>query len=350
MTNHWQIQKIRRWAWLLGLMLLLSLVLGIIGSQIKIVSAANLVATNSPQLAGGIVNFSGSGFGASETLDAYTTGPDGKSLAIKYGATDENGSVFYSFNTAGCSVGRWYLTLRGQSSKIDAVASFDVVGDLSQPTPTPGGTVPPPAGPGSGSGPTPTPTPEPIPQGDLQVTPNTDYAGQIFIITGSGYTPGETVVMWETDPNKVAGALPETKADDKGNITYNYQSHGPNAGIYAVTAHGRTSNVEKSAFMRVLANQNELPNLKLDPATGDEKTMINVYGYKFTPNEVYTYWATSPDGKVYEGVRFSTFKDGSLYFFYNLPTATPGRWAITVQGLYSQKQAVAYFDYVKSQN
>lgn len=341
MKTRWQFVRSRWLICLFALLLLLAVGLPCLSLGLSTALAANLAATNSPQLPGGIVNFTGDGFGANEILDAIVTGPDGKTLAIKYGNSNDQGQVFYSFNTDGCATGRWYLTLRGQVSKTEATTFFDVTLDLSAPTPTPGGGPAPTPVPGGGA--VPTPTPAAPPQGSMQVTPGVDYAGQLFNITGSGFKVRETVVLWETDPNKVVGTLPSITSDDQGNITYNYQSHGPTAGIWAVTAHGQTSGVEKTAFFRVLTTASALPDVRLDPTQGNSGTAINVYGTNFFPSETYTYWATGPDGTVYGGVRFIALKDGSLYFLYNLPNATPGRWAITVHGIYSNREAVAYF-------
>jgi hypothetical protein len=337
-------QRKRRMGWWLAMLLVLSVGLPLVSLRLSPVLAANLSATNSPQLPGGIVYFSGDGFAPGEALDAIVTGPDGKSTAIKYGGADDQGQVAYSFNTAGCAIGRWYLTLRGQSSQIQATAFFDVVNNLSDPTPTPGGSIPNPGTtPGAGS-PTPGPTEAPVPKGDLQVTPETTYAGQTVNITGGGFKPNEQVGLWETDPNKIANSLGFISSDADGNINYNYKSHGPAEGIWAVTAHGNTSGTEKSGFFRVRVTSDALPSIRLDPDHGNKDTLINVFGTNFFPSEIYTYWATAPDGQVYAGVQFPTLSDGSFYFLYNLPSnPLPGRWAITVQGLYSNRQAVANF-------
>ncbi len=64
--------------------------------------------------------------------------------------------------------------------------------------------------------------------------------GQPFQITGSGFTPEESVKLWETAPDSSVTGLVSILADSNGNLNFTYHSNGPLAGDWNITAHGLT--------------------------------------------------------------------------------------------------------------
>jgi hypothetical protein len=410
----------------LGLALVFMLGLSLFGTGLTgTVWAASLTATNSPQVAGQTVTFSGEGFAPNEGLGAWATGPDGQVNGLIDGKADSSGHVSYSFSTLGYVTGQWYLTLHGLSSKQEAVAPFQLVSGI-----VPGPTPPPPPGaqivgttltfnvdgfqagesintwttdpngfalaqPGTtadsagkatyslstlgymtghwnltfhgqtskhdviksfdlvtnippepgASTPTPAPSTD-VPQGGLTVSPNTGYSGQTFQVTGSGYAPREQISLWDVSPlgqvNKIDLLL---YSDLNGNVSYSYAKSSTTAGIWAITLHGLTSGVEKTGFLRLLTQVSDVASVTLSPDHGAAGTVFTANGKNFFNNEPYSYYLSAPDNSVYAGKTATTNGDGTLSFTFGFPSAQPGRWAITVTGITSRRQVVVYFNY-----
>ena len=314
--------KSSRWYGLAILGPLLSLLLFNPGA----VLAANLSVTNAPLVAGQTVNFSGDGFTPNETLSAWTTDPNGWAAAVNSVTADGGGQISYTLDTLGHITGRWYLTLHGLSSGLEAITPFDLsAGRVTLPDPT------------SDSG--------PVPQGGLQVTPDSGYAGQVFQFSGSGFAVKEIIKLWETTPLGQAYALGEMYADDNGKLTYNYTGHGILAGIWAVTAHGMSSGLERVGYLRLLTKTEGVANLQVSPDHGNNTTFFEVTGTNFFAYETYSYWFTAPDGMTYGGGRGVTANDGSLSFHCFIPDGKIGRWSIAVKGLTSNRQVIGFFNY-----
>ncbi len=438
----WRAAQQRRW---LGLWLAILLSLPLFTSGlVSTALAASLSATNSPQVAGGIVTFSGEGFAANERLGAWVTGPDGVIRGVISGTANSVGQVTYNLETLGFVIGRWTFTLHGVVSQNEATAPFELVSSLppspgggggSAPTPTPTPTPPPadakivgsrlsftiegfqaneavsvwttdpngstaarssvtagntgrldysldtfgfilgrwaitfhgvksgvevvktftlvnslPPEPGKAA-PTPTPVSTEIPKGGLQVSPDSGFSGQIFQISGTGYTPGERISIWETNPLGYATTLSTTLYSDRdGNVGYSYQKYTFLGGIWSVTIHGMTSGVEKTGYLRLLVDSpgttpapDTSANLQISPDHGTASTVINATGTNFLPNESYSFWLTAPDGTVYSRNPATVGSDGKFSFSYSIPAQQPGQWGLTVNGNTSKRQAVAFF-------
>ncbi len=293
--------------------------------------AANLSATNAPIVAGGTVVFSGGGFSPSEMLSVWTTAPNGDVAAKSQISADGQGQASYSLPTFGYAYGIWSLTLHGLSSGAEAIAAFEVIS--SQPvTPAP----------------SPTPAPNPadaanVPQGGLNVEPKVAYAGQAVTISGSGFAPDELISLWDTSPQGSVYKLNAVRSDDNGNLIYVYGAKGPATGIWAITAHGQVSGVEKTGFLQVISNATVTAQLQLTPDKGDTNTQFTVQGKNFLPEETFSFWLTAPDNQVYPGFQGKTDANGSFSFTYSIPAYKPGSWAITANGRTSSRQVVAYF-------
>ncbi len=421
----------------LSLVTILALGLCLSVASVSVAFAASLRVTNSPQVGGGDVSAVGDGFGVSERVGAWATSPEGEVRTLPEARSDAGGHVNYTFSTLGFILGDWKLTLHGQVSGLEATAPFELVSviiDTPAPgptTPAPGPTTPapPPAdavvagtnvvlnadgftpgesisvwttdpngaavartpapadsagkvsyslstlgyvlghwsltvhGVSSGkeaiktftliaavvpdpSSPPPTPAPHPTsaPQGGLTVSPNNIYTGQTVQVTGAGYASFEAISFWETNPLGYATKLDLTVFSNReGEISFSYQKYASTAGIWAVTAHGQTSGLEKTGYMLVALQAPEAAKLSISPGRGPANTTIGLSGANFFGGETYSYWATSPDGIAYAGTQLVAGADGSFSFTYSLPTTQSGQWAITVSGLTSKREAVAVF-------
>lgn len=184
----------------------------------------------------------------------------------------------------------------------------------------------------------------------LSVYPASDYAGQPFQISGSGFAPNETVNLWETNPQNIVKGLPGIQSDMNGNINFTYKSHGPIAGKWAVTAHGINSGVEKVATVTLIDFvKGGAAYIQLSRTTAGVGASIDIHGYNFENSEDYSWWVTAPDGTVYPGTDnfygHQATLAGNIFFRYVVSISKPGKWAITVHGLFSQRETVAYFTF-----
>jgi hypothetical protein len=302
----------------------------------SVLASATLNPANSPQPPGSTVYFNGTGFNPGESISAWATAPSGKVIALRPTFAGSNGSFAYSLDTTGLVLGQWRLTAHGLSSGSEAIASFELASNPPSPPPS----TPPTTGSNI----------LPLPQGSLSVNPGSNYAGQIFQISGSGFAPNETLAIWETTPQGDASGLAPIKSDAQGHFAFAYKSHGPLAGIWAVTVHGLTSKVEKIGYFQLIYFvRGGAVRVELSRYHGTINDTLDVKGYNFGPNERFSYWVTAPDGVVYAGVQtpdnLNANPDGTIFFRYVLPAAKPGRWGFTLHGLFSNREAITYFTY-----
>lgn len=179
----------------------------------------------------------------------------------------------------------------------------------------------------------------------LGVSPASDFAGQPFQISGSGFASKETINLWVTDPQGTVSALPSISSDSMGNIAFTYHSHGPLAGRWAVTFHGMSSGIEQYVYFSLVDFvKGGNASIELGPNHGNITNLIEVHGYNFSPNERFTYAFTAPNGTVYHGnTLHRIFHRGSLVFHKVTPADIKGVWTLTVTGLFSGRQASATF-------
>jgi len=193
-------------------------------------------------------------------------------------------------------------------------------------------------------------TPTPPVQNDLQASPEQDYAGQPFKISGSGYSAGETVNLWVTAPDTSVTNLVSVIADPGGNISFTYQSHGPLAGDWNITAHGLSSQVEKVVAITLIDYVPGGPAaVTLSRYHGTINDSFDIHGTNFAFYERYSWWLTAPDGKVYPGEQTPSHRNASRHGNINLrfvpPAVKPGVWTITLYGMFSKRTAYVSFTY-----
>jgi hypothetical protein len=195
----------------------------------------------------------------------------------------------------------------------------------------------------------PLPSPGPVVVTGLQVSPASGYNGTKFTLTGDGFAPNETIQLWETNPRQEVQGLTPVKSDAKGSFSFVYQSYGYLAGTWAITAHGQTSHLEKTGYLKLEAYIPGGPTtVKLSRYQGGVGTSIDIHGENFLRFEPVSFWVTAPDGKVYNGDEtyydHKASGDGQVHLRYVIPEAKVGNWIITVYGQYSTRQATATFN------
>src|SRR5262245_3896333 len=73
--------------------------------------------------------------------------------------------------------------------------------------------------------------------------------------------------------------------------------------------------------------------------------VFSFLGRDFEDNEDVATWLTGPHLQVQENRKYKATSEGDVNFTLLLPRHfEPGRWAMTVHGLTSGREAIAYFD------
>jgi hypothetical protein len=80
-------------------------------------------------------------------------------------------------------------------------------------------------------------------------------------------------------------------------------------------------------------------------ATTELPNVFQVTASGFESEEVVSTWLTGPSQQVQAGNQYDVERDGDLSFEVRIPRHfEAGRWAITVHGISSEAEAIAYFD------
>ncbi|HUS15602.1 MAG TPA: hypothetical protein VM536_11375 [Chloroflexia bacterium] len=230
-------------------------------------------------------------------------------------------------------------------------------------TPTPGG---------GGGGPVPTPTTAPIscadvpPSRSATVTPACGRIGTIFRIHITGFTPGEKISLWLTDPDgDVFGTeAPLNAGNHPGSLDDEFDSSIiPFEGLWAITYQGEQSAHQSTVYFKILpatpptatpvgatpppappCDLNGAIDATVSPPSGPKGTVFSVSVFGFRGGEEASFWLTDPDGAVFgapETLTIPSSGGGTLQIRSSV--LYPGRWALTIHGLSSGHESVGVF-------
>jgi hypothetical protein len=191
------------------------------------------------------------------------------------------------------------------------------------------------------------------------VTPNCGPRGTTFVFEAGGFTPGEPVGIYATEPSQaVFGAPFQEIADDQGKVSgvsLSSDSSFP-LGIWADTMEGTHSHVKSIGYFKIIApsggNNRDcsgIPasiNMTVTPNCGPGGTRFAIVGTGFQPGESVGRYYTSPTGAVLPGnsqsIADSSGRVSGITFITSSGTE-PGIWAGTFEGVSTHRKAIAYF-------
>lgn len=214
-------------------------------------AGATLIAAPSTVTAGGATVISGSGFLPNEQIQVFFDGVlKGTVRVLPTGAF---GTLLLTV-PAGTTPGAHTVQAVGTSSRLSAVAVITVLGVA------------------------------PAFAAQLSLSPSTVTAGGKVVIGGSGFVPGETVLL------RLNGTLVASMVADGSGTFGGYVltlPAGTAPGAYSVTAAGATSNAQASAALTVIATApSATAALSLNPRAALRGSRVEASGVGFVPGEL----------------------------------------------------------------
>lgn len=227
------------------------------------------------------------------------------------------------------------------------------------------------------------PTNTPIPAGPdcsgipapqtATVTPNCGSPGDTFTFSFFGFTPGEGISFWFTDPSGVVFGTPRPLA---GSPSGRYDGlafptdSSFQTGIWALTFHGSTSNHESIAWFKLVAKAgqaqptatpgadvcSQVPpskNGSVTPTCAAGGASFQFTGTGFTPNQEVRLWITTPEQAVIpssaitaDGREIQAFSDSAgtvKISLFTRSSITKGVWALTFHQLDGNHDSILYW-------
>jgi RHS repeat-associated protein len=183
---------------------------------------------------------------------------------------------------------------------------------------------------------------------------STKQQGESFSLTGSGFTPNQSVTRYVKDPGGTQTTItPSIMADSAGNIAWTYAttcSSTPGANsIWTVDdASGRASTtVTATVATGPSCGQ---PVFEVAPKSGPLGTAFSYRGSGFSPDKATSLKITRGDGSILDGVIYLSDSSGSFSFKYtSQPTDPTGTWSVQVTDITTGKKSnIVQVEYTKS--
>jgi hypothetical protein len=156
-------------------------------------ASTNMTVTPKCAPPGTVFSFAATGFNPGELVGVYATRPDQSVNGAPFQVeADSNGGVrgVTLTTSASSQQGIWAMSMEGTQTHVKAIGYFKVVS--TTPPPPPGGGTCNTSGSVSGS-----------------ATPNSGGPGTTIVFRATGFTPGEDVSFWFTDPSGNVGGTPQ---------------------------------------------------------------------------------------------------------------------------------------------
>jgi hypothetical protein len=241
---------------------------------------------------------------------------------------------------------------------LSQLGTFQYKKKYQQPAPAPTSILPP----ATAVPAQPTAAPDPcadVPAGqDMTIKPSCGQPGTRFDQVGHGFSPGENVGVYVTNPDQsVVGASGQGSADNTGTVTgWHFDSTADDPlGIYDVTMEGVQSHHKAIGYFKIIAPSgnsagcDNIPasvNMTVVPTCGPAGTSFSFSATGFLPGETVGRYYTSPDGTVIPGRSQSTATGSgtvSGITFRTTSNSPRGIWAATYEGVQSHNKAIGYF-------
>lgn len=318
----------------------------------------NVNATVSPSSGppGTIFSFNATGFEDGEKVGIWLTAPDHSTSDVGFQARANGDGTLedeeIALTTDGTfSPGIWSFNAKGIDSEHEAIGYFRI---------TTGAAVTAPVG-----------NPEQLGiivhdqlqvDGNAFIVPMAAPSGTQFVLLAEGYSAGETIEAWVTNPD--GGSQPIDAAaiqmDASGVVQVQVSTASFGDGIYSVTARGTSSGVTNGAAFKVTSDYVAGPgtprpantNSSVTPQEGGLGVTFQIRGEGLSPNESLEFWVTEPTGAytLFPGI-ITADAQGRIGYEPPLDLTTtnefaPGVYGIHFRGISSGTRVDAYFTYV----
>jgi Large extracellular alpha-helical protein len=179
------------------------------------------------------------------------------------------------------------------------------------------------------------------------VEPANGVAGTTFTFTVSGFTPGERLGVWLTDPIQEVIPLDKEQyfADENGNSSWQWTvPQNPERGNWRMTAQGTSSKlIVAMNFMVGLPPASS----SVEPPQGGPGTTFHFTASGYTPRERTGVWLNSPTREVLELGQGRVDDNGVTTWDWTAPAnAAGGTWRLVMQGNNSRAVNTIAFEVV----
>lgn len=252
------------------------------------------------------VALGGAGFNANELIGLWVTLPDGSVVGLDNEDVKADAAGVFAVELGlggGLPTGLHRFSARGKSSGKGAIVPFVLM-------------------PGKG--------PETTAGTRLAFSPATARQLDTVELLASGFAANERVSLWVTLPDGAAVGLGEIDADSNGLITGSLFLPGElPVGRHYFTARGNSSgNTAITPFVLQYGNGLNVAGARIaaDIGRAAQRSVLELSGGGFAPNESVSFWLTLPNGAVLGLGDINADADGNLavvlYLSEGLPTGT----------------------------
>lgn len=252
------------------------------------------------------VVLSGEDFAPGELIGVWLTLPDGSVMGLDNDDVEAGRDGHFAVEIglgAGLPTGLHRFSARGQESGRGAIAEFVLL-------------------PGQG--------PAVTAGTQLRFSPATARQLDTVELSASGFTGNETVALWVTLPDGSVIGLGQAQADSSGTFSVSlFLSSALPVGRHYFTARGnRSGNTAITPFVLQYGNGLDVPGatVAVDIGAAPQRTLLELSGEGFAPDESVSFWLTLPNGSVLPLGDVNVDSDGmlevTLYLAQDLPVGT----------------------------
>jgi hypothetical protein len=282
-------------------------------------------ASSTSAVPGETLSFTATGYEPGEEMSFWVNAPGSARPMFSNGEdelyADADGIVTWQWTVPSTArLGQWLMVIWGEDTNLEQHIPFSVVRAGSAEAVT------------------------------AQVEPESGLPGTSFLFTDTGFKPEEPLAYWATSPEGVAYSSDQGFwASMEGEIAVEWASP-PDAmgGIWRMTIRGQNSlkEIEVEFTIDGAAVPPAGPPQGVAPEMGTPGTTFSFFASGFYRSEETGWWATAPDGTVYEGgVNVQASKEGRLEWQWTAPAdAMPGNWTMAAQGRQSNHQPIISFE------
>lgn len=176
-----------------------------------------------------------------------------------------------------------------------------------------------------------------------------------FEVTLEGFTPGETVTLWQTYPDYKVLPRRNVQVDSEGKATVSlFMDSSIPVGQHALSARGNTSGVTSVSTFSLAAPEPEIVRNHVEIVTTQSgQKQGNAYTFQgsgYDPSEPVALWLTLPDGSVRD-LKIVHAGEGEFTFSFTPSIQDPiGTYHLTGFGRSSQRTAVTSFSVEAADN